>query len=52
MSDRIVQNWIELAEYDLKSAIVLHNNGIYIYVAFTCQQTIEKILKALYVKKK
>jgi len=27
-------------------------SGRYIYVAFTCQQSIEKLLKAIYVKRK
>jgi HEPN domain-containing protein len=52
MSKRIIQNWITLAEYDLETAIALQKSGRYIYVAFTCQQTIEKILKALYINQK
>ena len=52
MSNRIIQNWISLAEYDLETATAMQKSGRYIYVAFTCQQTIEKILKALYINEK
>ena len=50
MSERVIQNWILLAEYDLETARAMLNSARYIYVAFTCQQAIEKYLKALYVK--
>lgn len=52
MSDKIVQNWITLAEYDLKTAQAMLQAERYLYVAFTCQQAIEKLLKALFVKEK
>ena len=52
MSEKVVQNWITLAEYDLKTAEAMLQAQRYLYVAFTCQQAIEKLLKALYVKEK
>lgn len=52
MSEKIVQNWLQIAEYDLKTAKAMLRSRRYLYVAFTCQQSIEKILKALYVKEK
>ena len=50
MSNRIVQNWIDLAEYDLGTAEAMLKTGRYLYVAFVCQQSVEKLLKAGYVK--
>ena len=47
-----MQNWITLAEYDLKTAEAMLQAERFLYVAFTCQQAIEKLLKALYVKEK
>jgi HEPN domain-containing protein len=52
MSEKIVKNWVALADYDLKTAEAMFQGGRYIYVAFTCQQAIEKMFKALYVKEK
>lgn len=52
MSKKIINNWLGLAEYDLKTAKAMLDTRRYLYVAFTCQQAIEKILKALYVKEK
>ncbi len=52
MSKKVVKNWIALAEYDFETAKAMMKSGRYLYVAFTCQQTIEKTLKALYVKEK
>ena len=52
MSEKIVQNWITLAEYDLKTAEAMLQAERYLYVAFTCQQAMEKLLKALFVKEK
>jgi HEPN domain-containing protein len=52
MNDRIISNWISLAEYDLETARAMQKSGRYLYVVFTCQQAIEKYLKALYVKEK
>lgn len=52
MSGKIVKNWQSLAEYELKSAKVLFDGKRFLTMAFSCQQAIEKILKALYVKEK
>ncbi|OGP10507.1 MAG: hypothetical protein A3G39_03820 [Deltaproteobacteria bacterium RIFCSPLOWO2_12_FULL_43_16] len=52
MSKKVVKNWLALAEYDFETAKAMMKSGRYLYVAFTCQQTIEKALKALYVKEK
>jgi HEPN domain-containing protein len=50
MSQRIIDNWLSLAEYDLATAQDMLKAKRYLYVAFMCQQAIEKILKACYVK--
>ena len=50
MSKKIIDNWISLAEYDLATANDMLKSKRYLYVAFMCQQAIEKILKACYVK--
>jgi HEPN domain-containing protein len=50
MSQKIIDNWISLAEYDLATAHDMLKAGRFLYVAFMCQQAIEKILKACYVK--
>lgn len=41
-----------MSEYDLESAKVLYQGKRYLTMAFSCQQSIEKILKALFVKQK
>lgn len=40
--------WLEIAEYDLKTAKVMLEGRRYVYVGFMCHQTVEKILKAYY----
>lgn len=45
-----IDYWIELAEYDLKSAEIMFRNKMFLYVGFMCHQAIEKMFKALYVK--
>ncbi|MGA1840530.1 MAG: HEPN domain-containing protein [bacterium] len=45
--DKIVTQWLERANYDLETAKVMLDSARYIYVAYMCQQAIEKILKAL-----
>ena len=44
--DVITKQWVERAEYDLETADHLLASGRYLYVAFMCQQTLEKIIKA------
>ena len=51
MSKKIEQNWFSLAEYDLATAKAMLQTKRYLYVAFMCQQAIEKILKACYVRR-
>lgn len=50
MTQKIVDNWRSLAEYDLATAAAMLQTGRLLYVGFMCQQAIEKILKASYVK--
>ena len=50
MCQKIVDNWLSLAEYDLATAQDMSKAKRYLYVAFMCQQAIEKLLKACYVK--
>lgn len=45
--DRIVEKWIERAEYDMETARAMLYAKRYLYVAYICQQSIEKALKAL-----
>lgn len=49
---KTIQEWMEISEYDLKTAEAMLTTGRYLYVAFMCQQAIEKILKAFYVQQK
>jgi HEPN domain-containing protein len=50
VNENTIQYWIETAEYDLVTAEVMLTGGRYLYVGFMCHQSIEKILKAYYVK--
>ena len=43
---KITDKWIERAHYDLESAEAMFKACRYLYVAFLCQQTLEKMLKA------
>ena len=52
MSEKIVKDWLTFAEYDFGTAKAMLAAGKYIYVALYCQQAIEKIMKAIYVKEK
>jgi HEPN domain-containing protein len=40
--------WLDVAEYDLKTADAMMNSGRFLYVAFMCQQSLEKLAKGLY----
>jgi HEPN domain-containing protein len=46
--DEKVKYWIDLAEYDLKTARAMLKTKRYLYVAFMCHQVIEKMLKGYY----
>ena len=50
--EKAVAEWLEISEYDLKTAEAMLETGRYLYVAFMCQQAIEKLLKAIYTQKK
>ena len=45
-----IDNWVKLADYDIKTADAMFTSRRYLYVMFTCQQAIEKFLKALVTK--
>ena len=40
--------WLELAQYDLDTAVAMFSSGRWFYVIFMCQQAIEKLCKGLY----
>lgn len=40
--------WLDAAQYDLDSAQAMYASGRWLYVAFMCQQAIEKLVKGLY----
>ncbi|MCL2154713.1 MAG: HEPN domain-containing protein [Leptospirales bacterium] len=42
-------HWLNIAQYDLDTADIMFDSGRYLYVAFTCQQAIEKLTKGIYV---
>lgn len=41
------EKWLALVDYDIKSAEAMFDTGRYLYVAFLCQQAVEKLLKAI-----
>ena len=41
--------WLEMAEYDIKTAEAMLESKRYLYVGFMAHQTIEKIMKAYFV---
>ena len=45
MNDKVAY-WIEMSDYDFDTAKAMLETKRYLYVAFMCHQTIEKILKA------
>ncbi|MDU9050425.1 MAG: HEPN domain-containing protein [Candidatus Electrothrix sp. Rat3] len=49
MTDQ-VQYWVELSEYDIETAQAMLKSRRYLYVGFMAHQSVEKILKACYVK--
>jgi len=42
-----VAHWVERAEYDLGTAKAMLDTGRYLYVGYMCQQSAEKLLKAI-----
>jgi HEPN domain-containing protein len=47
-----IKYWVDIADYDLKTAKAMLDTKRYLYVGFMCHQVVEKILKALYTKLK
>jgi HEPN domain-containing protein len=47
-----IKYWLDLSEYDLETAQAMLKSKRFLYVGFMCHQTIEKVLKAFYVKAK
>ena len=50
MDNKITYYWIEMSDYDFDTAKAMLETKRYLYVAFMCHQTIEKILKAYWSK--
>lgn len=44
-----IKYWIEISKYDLDTAKAMLDARRYLYVLFTCQQAIEKLLKAIVI---
>ena len=42
----IVRHWLEIAAEDMEVAESNHSNGYWLYAAFLCHQSLEKVLKA------
>ena len=42
--------WLNLASYDIETAKAMLSSGRFLYVLFTCQQALEKTLKALIIE--
>lgn len=51
MMKRETQLWLDRADYDLETAEAMLRSGRYLYVAFMCQQSVEKYLKAIIQEK-
>ena len=49
MNDKVTY-WIEMSDYDFDTAKAMLETKRYLYVAFMCRQTVEKILKAYWSK--
>jgi HEPN domain-containing protein len=41
--------WLDIAQYDLQTAETMLNGERWLYVAFMCQQALEKLAKGLYL---
>lgn len=50
--DEIVKEWVKMSEYDLETGQAMLGAGRYLYVTFMCQQSVEKLLKAIYSQEK
>lgn len=47
----VVKQWLDQSNYDLNTAKAMYKTARYLYVAFMCQQAVEKQLKALICNK-
>lgn len=47
----LTKEWLVQAQYDLQTARVMLKTGRYLYVAFMCQQAIEKLIKGIIQEK-
>ena len=45
-----IEYWLELADYDIETAKLLHDGGRHLYVGFMCKQVVEKAFKAVIAK--
>lgn len=50
-TSKTVAYWIKISEYDLEVAEAMLEKGHYLYVGFMCHQSVEKLLKAVFVAK-
>jgi HEPN domain-containing protein len=41
--------WLDIAQYDLETADAMFQSGRWLYVAYQCQQSLEKLVKGLYI---
>jgi HEPN domain-containing protein len=48
-SEKNFENWLRLANKDLKLAEIVYNAGEWLTTGFYCQQALEKLLTGLYV---
>lgn len=44
-----VLHWLEISDYDIDTAKVMYETKRYTYVAFMCQQAVEKAVKGLHI---
>lgn len=50
MEQTQVDYWIKLSEYDLEVAEAVFEKGYYLHCGFMCHQSVEKLLKAMFVQ--
>lgn len=50
MNENTIKHWIELSDYDLETAKAMLDTNRLLYVGFMVHQSVEKILKAFYVR--
>lgn len=50
--NKVTKQWLQIAEYDLETARAMLKTGRYLYVAYMCHQSLEKLLKGIISSKK